>query len=419
MSSSTALNRTGVAMMTNKSGGDLPFGTVIVFDNTNANGFTTTTTAGLSTRGIGVIVDVAGIANNAIGRVAVGIWVEQINLDAAATIGQFLRTSTVAGQATPHSAPQQEGDFAVTMGSGTSPAAVLFGHANGPSGSISDGDKGDVSVTGGGAVWTIDNDTVTNAKLADMAALTAKVRAANSTGDPSDLALTDGQAAKRVGTAIVSARFGLVSIAVLTTATAATYTVPAGVYALEVIIVGPGGGGGGADSFGTATGGGSGAWAIKSYAVTPGQTFTYTVPAGGLGGVAGNNAGTDGDDTLWDEGGSVVTAPGGLGGGSQAGGSTFASVGLGGGGATPTGGDVNFDGNRASRGWRFSGTTFIGSKGADGPFGEGGDMGGAAGADGDDGNGYGAGGGGATAAGGTDRAGGDGAPGVIYVKEYA
>jgi Protein of unknown function (DUF2793) len=54
-------------------------------------------------------------------------------------------------------------------------------------GGISDGDKGDISVAGGGLAWTIDADVVTNAKLADMATATFKGRQAAGTGDPQDL----------------------------------------------------------------------------------------------------------------------------------------------------------------------------------------------------------------------------------------
>jgi len=126
----TALNRTTVALLTNKSGGTLAAGAVVVLDNTNAKGFTTTTTAGLSTRGIGVVLEPNGIANNATGLVALGGWVPKLTLNTAATVGQFIKTHTVAGQGTPHSSPQVEGDFAVALQASATPEAILFGMAN-------------------------------------------------------------------------------------------------------------------------------------------------------------------------------------------------------------------------------------------------------------------------------------------------
>lgn len=128
----TALNRTTAALLTNESGGDVNYGDVVILDNTNDNSFTTTTISGLSTRGIGVVLEPNGIADGAQGMVAVGGWCPQVNLNAAATMGQFIKTHTVAGEGTPHSSPQVEGDFGVALTASATPPCFLFGSPNPP-----------------------------------------------------------------------------------------------------------------------------------------------------------------------------------------------------------------------------------------------------------------------------------------------
>ena len=57
----------------------------------------------------------------------------------------------------------------------------------GGGGGVADGDKGDITVTGSGATWTIDPNTVTLAKLADIATARILGRVTAASGDPEEL----------------------------------------------------------------------------------------------------------------------------------------------------------------------------------------------------------------------------------------
>ena len=79
------------------------------------------------------------------------------------------------------------------------------------SGGVSDGDKGDITVSASGATWTIDANAVTDAKFRQSAGLSVVGRSANTTGNVADItAGADGNVLRRSGTTV---GFGAISLA--------------------------------------------------------------------------------------------------------------------------------------------------------------------------------------------------------------
>lgn len=97
--------------LTNKSGGSLSAGAVVVIDTANATSFTTTTIQG-NPRVLGVQVD-ATIANNGTGRVAAIGPVATVNVQGNVAIGDFLECSTTAGRARSNGNSKSPGTFAI------------------------------------------------------------------------------------------------------------------------------------------------------------------------------------------------------------------------------------------------------------------------------------------------------------------
>lgn len=154
-----------------------------------------------------------------------------------------------------------------------------------------------------------------------------------------------------------------------TTPGAYNYTVPAGVFRLQIQVAGAGGGAGGRDNPGTHGRAGSGGRVTAVIPVSPGQVISGTVGRGGSGGVqspvspaacAGSGAGGNPGIGMGGAGGNANCAsPDGVpgssgGGGGGGGGTTFAGVGFvlqaggGGGGGGGSAGTLGSTGANAS-----------------------------------------------------------------------
>ena len=144
-------------------------------------------------------------------------------------------------------------------------------------------------------------------------------------------------------------------------ATSQTFTVPAGVYGLQIVARGAGGASGwvGDDESGPSADGGAGAIVTTYQAVTPGDVLTIKV--GGGGGVGGSlTAGTQmgGAATAVTGGTATVVAGGGGGGGLANAGGAGAAGGTAAGG-NGTGGFISYGGNAFGDGTGGAGATSI------------------------------------------------------------
>ena len=203
-----------------------------------------------------------------------------------------------------------------------------------------------------------------------------------------------------------------------------TYNPPAGVRSLEFTCIGAGGGGGGADGQGSGTsgcaiGGGGGGTAIITTS-TIDSSYTVVIGAGGAGGAAGNNPGAAGGNSTVVDGGpgtNVNIAGNGGAGGDGALGSSGAIHKNGADGGTATGGDTNFEGGASVNSHVFNGIRAGSSHSGASILG--GSLRSGSNVDGADAVTPGA--GGAAVDVGTNTinaAGGDGADGIVIIKEF-
>ncbi len=124
----------------------------------------------------------------------------KVNKAAVADTASFLFQSAFSGRAEIGLTGDDDFHFKVSPNGSAFSEAIIINRTTGACsfpnttfGGVTDGDKGDVTVSGTGAVWTVDADAVTNFKLANVPTATLKGRVTAATGDPEDLTVAQAK----------------------------------------------------------------------------------------------------------------------------------------------------------------------------------------------------------------------------------
>jgi hypothetical protein len=153
-----------VLTLTNKSGGSVAAGDVVVVDTANDEAFTTTTSAQAEVS-LGVVQE--SIASNAAGRVLVAGYAALVNVPSSMTRGRFIETHTVAKQAT-GSATRRAGSFGQFLVGGTTPSAWLWGSTDPTAGGGGGGLTPLYTDAGTGSIRLPDDESYTRFSQGDV-----------------------------------------------------------------------------------------------------------------------------------------------------------------------------------------------------------------------------------------------------------
>jgi len=260
------------------------------------------------------------------------VWTHSKQLSGSYGLTGSLQATSFTGSLQGTASNAVSSSYAVTSSfASSSPAVYDFGSFATPTdvggggnfGIVTDGDKGDITVTSSGSIWTIDNDAVTYAKIQNVTTSSVLLgRATTGAGNIEEIILGSGLTMS--GTTLSAAGGSAPQVQVDTITSSQTWTPPTWAKYFKVLIYGGGGGGGAGGRYATTSGrsgggpGGGGPTVIADFTnlqIT--GSVSITIGAGGSGSAGqtsdtsqGGNGTAGGDSTF----GSLLKSLGGGGG---------------------------------------------------------------------------------------------------------
>jgi len=260
------------------------------------------------------------------------LWTHSKQLSGSYGLTGSLQATSFTGSLQGTASNAVSSSYAVTSSfASSSPAVYDFGSFATPTdvggggnfGIVTDGDKGDITVTSSGSIWTIDNDAVTYAKIQNVTTSSVLLgRATTGAGNIEEIILGSGLTMS--GTTLSAAGGSAPQVQVDTITSSQTWTPPTWAKYFKVLIYGGGGGGGAGGRYATTSGrsgggpGGGGPTVIADFTnlqIT--GSVSITIGAGGSGSAGqtsdtsqGGNGTAGGDSTF----GSLLKSLGGGGG---------------------------------------------------------------------------------------------------------